>query len=61
MLFSKDGWFGSREPGRTDGYLFAYGFDYRTALKAFFHISGHAPILPRWAFGNWWSRFRESY
>lgn len=58
MLFAEDGWVGSRVPGRIDGYLFAYGFDYRASLKAFFSLSGHSPIIPRWAFGNWWSRFR---
>jgi alpha-glucosidase (family GH31 glycosyl hydrolase) len=60
MMFAEDGWVASRVPGRSDGYLFAFGFDYRAALKAFFDISGHQPILPRWALGNWWSRWRRS-
>ncbi len=60
MMFTQDGWVGSRIPGREDGYLFAFGFDYRAALKAFYDVSGYSPILPRWALGNWWSRFCKS-
>ena len=59
MMFTQDGWVGSRVRGRIDGYLFAYGTDYRAALKALYNLSGHSPILPRWALGNWWSRFCE--
>lgn len=58
MLFEKDGFVASRLPGhgRVDGYLFAYGHDYQSAIKAFYAISGSPPLLPRWALGNWWSR-----
>lgn len=42
---------------RIDGYLFAYGFDYIGAIKAFYAVSGPQPLLPRWALGNWWSRY----
>ncbi|KAL4864796.1 hypothetical protein BDV12DRAFT_205536 [Aspergillus spectabilis] len=58
MLFSKDQWLATRRPGkRVDGYLFAYGHDYRAAIKAFYALSGPQPLLPRWALGNWWSRY----
>ena len=59
MMFDGAGWVGSREAGRIDGYLFAYGQDYRQAIKAFYTISGSQPVLPRWALGNWWSRYHE--
>jgi alpha-glucosidase (family GH31 glycosyl hydrolase) len=59
MLFETDGFVGSRHPGRVDGYLFAYGHDYRAAVKALYHISGSTPLLPRWSLGNWWSRYYE--
>lgn len=57
MLF--DGEFvASRKPGdRVDGYLFCYGHDYKAAIKAFYAVSGKQPILPRFALGNWWSRY----
>lgn len=59
MLFDGDGWVGVRKPGvdRIDGYLFAFGHDYIDAIKTFYAISGHQPLLPRWALGNWWSRY----
>ncbi|WP_028047448.1 glycoside hydrolase family 31 protein [Cellulomonas sp. URHE0023] len=65
MLLEADGWVAPRDGSRTDLYLFAYGHDYRAALQAFYAVSGPAPVLPRWALGNWWSRFHrytaESY
>ena len=59
MLFDEDGFVASRRSGegRVDGYLFAYGHDYRGAIKALYAISGNQPLLPRWALGNWWSRY----
>lgn len=60
MLFDGDGFVASRllpKEGRVDGYLFAYGHEYRKALKAFYALSGPQPLLPRWALGNWWSRY----
>lgn len=61
MLFSDDGFVASRKPGpgRIDCYLFAYGHDYREAIKALYSISGPPPVLPRWTLGNWWSRYYE--
>ncbi|KAK5061563.1 hypothetical protein LTR84_008107 [Exophiala bonariae] len=61
FLFEKDGFVGARKPGpgRVDGYLFAYGHDYRAAVKAMYAISGSPPLLPRWSLGNWWSRYYE--
>lgn len=48
-----------------DLYLFAYGHDYRGCLRDFLTLSGRVPPVPRFALGNWWSRFypytQESY
>lgn len=59
MVFESDGWLTSRgaSSNNIDGYLFAFGHDYRSAVKAFYAISGNPPLLPRWALGNWWSRY----
>lgn len=59
MLLDEKGWIAPRRPGadRVDGYLFAFGHDYRAAVKAFYSISGNQPLLPRWSLGNWWSRY----
>lgn len=40
-----------------DLYVFAFGKDYRGAVKALYSITGSTPMLPRFAFGNWWSHY----
>ena len=58
MLFDGKGFVCGREAGdRIDGYLFCYGHDYKEAIKTLYAVSGSTPILPRWALGNWWSRY----
>lgn len=58
MLFDGKGFVAGRLPGdRVDGYLFAHGHDYKGAIKALYSLSGNQPLLPRWALGNWWSRY----
>ncbi|KAK8915673.1 hypothetical protein H634G_07907 [Metarhizium anisopliae BRIP 53293] len=58
MLFDGQGFIAPRKSGdRIDGYMFVYGHDYKGAMKAFYDISGRQPALPRWALGNWWSRY----
>ncbi len=42
-----------------DLYIFAYGHDYRAAVRAFYMICGSTPKLPRYSLGNWWSRYYE--
>ena len=51
-------WALSRRPGdRLDWYFFGYGHEYRKALGDFVKVSGRIPLPPRYAFGNWWSRY----
>lgn len=57
FLFEADGSVAPRRPGVHDLYVFAYGLDFSEALRAFYAVSGRPPLLPRWAFGNWWSRY----
>ena len=42
----------------SDLYIFAYGRDYLRCLKDFFQLCGKSPLIPRYALGNWWSRYR---
>lgn len=58
LILNKDGEVEARKTDTIDKYIFAYGTDYRTALKDFFRITGGVPLVPRYAFGNWWSRYR---
>lgn len=41
----------------VDLYFFGYGRDFSGALRDFLTLSGRVPPLPRYALGNWWSRF----
>lgn len=60
MLFDGQGFVKPRRRGdRIDGYMFVYGHDYKGAMKSFYDISGRQPALPRWALGNWWSRYYQ--
>ena len=56
-VLTEDGWYEARRGEVRDIYLFCYGTDYRQALKDFFRLCGAPPLLPRFALGNWWSRF----
>jgi alpha-glucosidase (family GH31 glycosyl hydrolase) len=40
-----------------DWYLFAYGHDYASGLSDLRALTGPAPLLPRSAFGVWFSRY----
>ena len=40
-----------------DGYLFGYGLDYVQALTDLRTLTGAAPLLPKKAFGVWFSRW----
>lgn len=59
VLLTEDGWYAPRsgEEGAVDLYFFGYGHDHQEALRAFYALSGPQPVLPRYALGNWWSRY----
>ena len=56
-VLEPDGWVSPRDGSRTDLYFFGYGHDYGDAVRALYAVSGPTPVLPRWALGNWWSRY----
>ncbi len=57
FLFEADGSVASRQGGGQDLYVFAYGLDHAEAVRALYAVAGKQPVLPRWALGNWWSRY----
>ena len=57
MLIAEDGWVEERPDGAIDIYLFAYAGRHTALLDDFLKISGKIPMLPRYALGNWWSRY----
>ncbi|WP_029232919.1 glycoside hydrolase family 31 protein [Butyrivibrio sp. VCB2006] len=53
----ENGEFLNRAEGVIDVYFFGYGKDYYRGLKDFCSLCGKMPMVPRYAFGNWWSRY----
>jgi len=56
MILTEDGWVEPRKACK-DLYFFGYGHRYLEALNDFYHLCGRTPLLPRFALGNWWSRY----
>lgn len=59
MVLTEDGRFFPRAYEEQDLYFFGYGWDYTACLQDFYRLAGHTPMLPRFALGNWWSRYHE--
>ncbi|WP_461206651.1 glycoside hydrolase family 31 protein [Clostridium sp. DL1XJH146] len=57
LVFGDNGWLEPRKTGRQDFYFFGYGLDFKDCLADFCRVAGSVPMIPRWALGNWWSRF----
>lgn len=57
LVLDEDGWIEPRKGKNIDFYFWGYGHRYVEALKDFYHLCGKTPLLPRYCFGNWWSRF----
>lgn len=58
LLLGERGEILPREAAGRDMYYFAYGHDYRGCIQDFFRLSGPVPLVPRFALGNWWSRYK---
>ncbi len=57
LLLDTDGMVVKRAEPETDVYAFAFGDDYIDAVRALFALTGDVPLVPRFALGNWWSRY----
>lgn len=57
IYLSESDSFKARDNSVTDGYLFCYGRNYQQTLTDFYQLTGPTPLLPRFALGNWWSRY----
>jgi len=42
-----------------DGYLFGYGQDYKRGLRDLATLTGPSGLLPRWAYGVWFSEYYD--
>ena len=60
FVFGPDDWLAPRTaPDNLDLYFFGYGHAYLECLRDFCLVCGPVPLVPRWALGNWWSRYWE--
>ena len=59
LILGEDGKIHARRETELDLYVFAYGTDYRAAVNALYMIAGPSPKIPKYALGNWWSRYYE--
>ena len=58
LLFNKEGWLIARPfSDNIDLYFFGYGNQYLDCLSDYYKVAGKPPLIPRWALGNWWSRY----
>ena len=55
-VFEPTGALKARDKKSVDVYLFAYGKDYKEALKDYFELTGYPALIPRYALGNWWNK-----
>lgn len=58
LALNPDGTIEPRKCAEKDLYYFAYGNDFRGCIRDFYNLSGKVPLVPRWALGNWWSRYK---
>src|SRR4051794_15739929 len=42
-----------------DGYIFAYGHDFKQGLSDLATLTGPSELLPRWAYGLWYSEYYD--
>lgn len=57
LILNSNGELSERDVPERDEYIFAFGNDYPAAVKALYAITGNVPLVPRFALGNWWSRY----
>lgn len=54
----KEEWWKPRpSTSQQDWYFFCYGHNYALALNEYTRLTGRIPMLPRYAFGAWYSRY----
>jgi alpha-glucosidase (family GH31 glycosyl hydrolase) len=56
FVINPDGTLSKRDVEGIDIYVFLYRKDFGLCLKDYFRLTGIPPMLPRYAFGIWWSK-----
>jgi hypothetical protein len=58
LWLGEEQWLRERpDPRATDWYFFAYGRQYAHMLQEYVTLCGRIPMLPRYAWGTWYSRY----
>lgn len=57
LLMRADGFVEPRKHSQVDCYYFGYGRNYELCVADFYRLCQPPPMLPRFALGNWWSRY----
>lgn len=57
LVISENGTIVPRNGSEVDWYVFMYGNDYLEGQRDFTRLMGGVPMIPRFALGNWWSRY----
>lgn len=52
-------WVAPRAHQETDLYFFGHGLRFKAAVRDLYRLTGPTPLLPRFAMGNWWSRYHR--
>ena len=55
-IIMEDGTLSDPPSDYIDIYVFMYDRDFKQALFDYFKLTGSPALIPRYAFGNWWSR-----
>ena len=58
LLLDEQSHVSARRHKQSDKYYFCYSGDYRGCLRDFYQLTGPPPMVPRFALGNWWSRYK---
>ena len=59
IAIDEDGWPVPVTGDRIDLYFFGYNWDFEKCIQDFYKLSSPVPLLPRYALGNWWSRYHD--
>ncbi|HKL94689.1 MAG TPA: TIM-barrel domain-containing protein [Clostridia bacterium] len=57
FIIDSDGMLVARKKDTKDYYVFAFDNYYADGLIDFFKLTGFPTVLPKYALGNWWSRY----
>ena len=57
LTLGDDGQVKNERADGSDRYVFVFDDDYLGAVKALYTITGYTPLVPKFALGNWWSRY----